>query len=216
MKEGNYMNRSEHNENKWIFPFVEYSPAEKREGLPLIVQLHGAGERGAGGEELSKVDIHGFSKYLSNAEKECVVVMPQCPTNTFWVARVESIIKFIEQVTDEYNIDKDRVYLTGLSMGGYGTWFTAMAKPKMFASIAPVCGGGMAWNAGVIKKIPVWAFHGAEDKVVSPTQSDEMVAKLESVGANVKYSRIEGVAHNVWVNAYTEELFDWLMSNSKK
>jgi predicted peptidase len=114
----------------------------------------------------------------------------------------------------EYNIDEDRIYLTGLSMGGYGTWYTAMACPDRFAAIVPVCGGGMAWNAGVLK-MPVWAFHGAEDKSVSPVQSDEMVAKLKSLGADVTYSRIDGVGHNVWENAYTEELIDWLLKIKK-
>ncbi|MBR2883711.1 MAG: prolyl oligopeptidase family serine peptidase [Clostridia bacterium] len=210
------MKRYEHNEEKWIFPFVEYSPLEKKDNLPLIIQLHGAGERGAGNDELFKVDVHGFSEYLKDAQKDCIVIMPQCPVNTFWAARVESIIRFVEQLTEEYSVDKDRVYLTGLSMGGYGTWFSAMASPKLFAAIAPVCGGGMAWNAAVLKKIPIWAFHGAEDAVVSPTQSDEMVAKLQALGANIRYSRIEGVGHNVWENAYTEELFEWLLSNKRK
>ena len=209
------MNRYEHNEERWEFPFIEYSPNEMKENLPLIVQLHGAGERASGNEELHLVDFHGFSKFLSKEERECVVVMPQCPANTFWAARVESILNFIEQVIEEYKIDRERVYLTGLSMGGFGTWYTAMAKPKMFAAIAPVCGGGMSWNAGVIKKIPVWAFHGAEDGVVPVFYSDDMVKKLESLGADIRYSRIEGVKHNVWENAYTEELFDWLLTHRK-
>ena len=209
------MNRIEHREKKWEFPFVEYSSDVKTGKLPMIVQLHGAGERGCGNEELSKVDIHGFSKYLKNAEHNCIVIMPQCPNDTFWAARVESIIRFIEHLIKEYNVDKDRVYLTGLSMGGYGTWFTSMAKPDLFAAIAPVCGGGMAWNAGVLK-MPIWAFHGADDAVVSPTQSDEMVSKLREMGADVKYTRIDGVGHNVWENAYNKELMDWLLSKKRK
>ena len=210
------MKRTEHRESKWKFPFVEYSPSETTgdERLPLVIQLHGAGERGEGGDDLCLVDVHGFSKIIKDKEIKCIFVMPQCPKESFWAARVESILEFIEQIKAEYNIDPDRVYLTGLSMGGYGTWYTAMARPDMFAAIAPVCGGGMAWNAGVLK-MPVWAFHGAEDKLVSTTQSDEMVAKLESLGADVRYSRVEGVGHNVWVNAYTEELIDWLLDKKK-
>jgi len=209
------MKRIVHREEKWIFPFVEYSCDLKDEKLPLIVLLHGAGERGFGGEDIEKVEANGFPKSVLEEERNCIVIMPQCPPDTFWAARVESIVNFIEQIIKEYNIDEDRVYLTGLSMGGYGTWFTAMDRPDMFAAIAPVCGGGMAWNAGVLK-MPIWAFHGAEDPVVSPVQSDEMVAKLRAVGADVTYSKVDGVGHNVWLNAYTKELMEWLLSKKRK
>lgn len=208
------MNRIEHREEKWMFPFVEYSGNKKIKKLPLIIQLHGAGERGCGKDDLEKVDVHGFSQYLKNAEHNCIVVMPQCPLNTFWAAKVESILKFIEQLINEYDVDENRIYLTGLSMGGYGTWFTSMARPDLFAAIAPVCGGGMAWNADVLK-MPIWVFHGVEDRVVNVAQSDEMVLKLKDENENLIYTRLDGVGHNVWENAYTKELFDWLLSKRR-
>lgn len=208
------MIRTEHNEPKWIFPFVEYSPEIKGDKLPLIIQLHGAGERGAGREELGLVDVHGFSKVVKDKEYPCIFIMPQCPKDSFWAARVESIARFIEQLKAEFEVDEDRVYLTGLSMGGYGTWYTAMAHSKLFAAIVPVCGGGMAWNAGALT-MPVWAFHGVDDTAVSVTQSDEMVEKLRSLGRDVKYSRFEGVGHNVWNYAYNEELIAWLLSKKR-
>jgi len=208
------MKRIEHRENMWKFPFVEYSCGEKFEKLPLVIQLHGAGERGYGKEDLEKVDVHGFSKYLKDAEHNCIVVMPQCPINTFWAARVESVIEFIEELIKEYNIDEDRVYLTGLSMGGYGTWYISMARPDLFAAIAPVCGGGMAWNADVLK-MQIWAFHGTEDSIVSIVQSDEMVAKLREHKADITYSRIDGVGHNVWEYTYKKELLEWLLSKKR-
>ena len=208
------MNRIEHREEKWEFPFVEYSPKEKKENLPLVIQLHGAGERGEGKEDLEKVDVHGFSKYVKDADYECILIMPQCPQNTFWAARVESIVSFIEKLIKEYKADEDRVYLTGLSMGGFGTWFTAMARPDIFAAIAPVCGGGMPWNAGVLK-MPVWAFHGVEDPTVSVNHSDEMVAKLKVLGADVTYTRLDGVGHDAWNNAYNEKLLLWLLSKKR-
>lgn len=208
------MERIEHREEQWIFPFVEYSPKEKNKKMPLIVQLHGAGERGYGKDDLDYVDIHGLSSYLKENEHNCMVVMPQCSPDSFWAGRVESLLKFIEQIIQEFDVDADRVYLTGLSMGGYGTWFTAMAKPEMFAAIAPICGGGMAWNAEVLT-MPVWAFHGGADNIVSPIQSDEMVAKLKEFNPDVKYSRYEGIGHNSWSLACNRELVEWLLSKKR-
>lgn len=208
------MNRIEHNESKWKFPFAEYVCSDADKKLPLIIQLHGAGERGEGGDELYLVDVHGFTEVVKDKDYECRIIMPQCPKDTFWAAKVESILTFIDQLKEEFNVDEDKIYLTGMSMGGFGTWFTAMAKPEIFAAIAPVCGGGMPWNAGVLT-MPIWAFHGALDDVVTPRHTDEMVEKLEAIGADVTYSRVEGVYHAVWDNAYTEELLNWLLSKKR-
>ncbi len=208
------MNRIEHNEKTFEFPFVEYSPQNKINKLPLILTLHGAGERGNGNEDLKRVDIHGFADTIRDEEIGCLFIMPQCPTNSFWAARVESILRFIEQLKEAYNIDENRIYLTGLSMGGYGTWFTSMASPDTFAAIAPVCGGGMDWNADVLK-MPIWTFHGSVDDVVNPKYTDMMVEALGRCGADIKYTKFEGVGHNAWDYAYNKELIDWLLSKSK-
>ena len=209
------MIRTEHkDQNKWGFSFVEYAPTEKKGKLPLIIQLHGAGERGDGDENLAKVDVHGFSKFIQDKEIDCRFVMPQCPTDQFWAGRVESIVKFVEMLIDEYDADRDRVYLTGLSMGGFGTWYTSMLRPDLFAAIAPVCGGGMPWNAAVLD-MPIWAFHGAEDTVVDTFYSDDMVKALEKHQKDVTYTRLDGVGHNAWVYAYGQELLDWLLSKKR-
>ena len=208
------MIRTEHREDKFPFAFVKYEPTKMQKNLPLIIQLHGAGERGDGKDDLALVDVHGFPKIMNDKDYPAIFVMPQCPKDSFWAARVESIIKFIELAIEEYGVDKKKVYLTGLSMGGFGTWYTSMARPDLFAAIAPVCGGGMPWNAGVLT-MPIWAFHGAEDKVVLPSNSDDMVAKLRELKYDVKYSRIDGVGHNVWEYAYNEELINWLLSHRK-
>lgn len=208
------MIRKEHREEKWVFPFVEYLPSKAEGKLPLIIQLHGAGERGDG-SDLALVDVHGFSKVVKDGEYECLFIMPQCPKDSFWVAKIESLARFIDQLKEEYKIDEDRVYLTGLSMGGYGTWYTAMAYPHIFAAIAPVCGGGMAWNAKMLT-MPVRVFHGVDDNAVSVTQSDEMVEAIRKKEGDVTYTRMENVGHNVWEHAYNEELYNWLMSKKRE
>ena len=204
------MKRYEHKDSKWKFSFVEYAPQNAEGKLPLIIQLHGAGERG---DDLSKMDVNGFS-HIMDKEFKCRIVMPQCPEETFWAARVESLVEFIGQLKGFFNVDEDRVYLTGLSMGGFGTWYTAMARPDLFAAIAPVCGGGMPWNAGVLT-MPVWAFHGVDDPTVSVNHSDEMVEQMKVHGGNVKYTRLEGVGHNAWDYAYNEELIEWFLSHTR-
>ncbi len=207
------MKKYEHKGAEWLFPFIEYAPDNTDEALPLIIQLHGAGERGDG-SVLCDVEWHGFSELLKTKNYPVRVVMPQCPVDTFWAARVESILKFIDQITDKYKTDKNRIYLTGLSMGGFGTWYTAMAAPDKFAAIAPVCGGGMDWNAHTLK-MPIWTFHGADDDLVSPAYTEMMVAALQKRGADVKYTRFDGVGHNAWDYTYGDELMNWLLSHSK-
>ncbi len=177
------MIRTIHTEKTWKFPFIKYENNFSNEKLPLIVLLHGAGERGDG-SNVEKVEYPFTKRYLEDTTHECMIVMPQCPENSFWAAKVESILEFIEQLKAAYNIDEDRIYLTGMSMGGFGTWFTAMAKPEIFAAIAPVCGGGMEWNAGVLK-MPVRTFHGSSDDAVPVVHTENMVAKMRELGLDV-------------------------------
>jgi len=200
---------------KAVFPYIAYIPENISSHPALFIQLHGAGERGNGGDDLEKVLIHGFPNVVNDGNlKDCVLVMPQCPTDTFWVARIESIRKFIDQMIATYSVDTTRIYLCGLSMGGYGTWYTAMAYPELFAAIAPCCGGGMAWNAQILK-MPIWAFHGLQDTIVSPTQTIEMVEQLKKTNPNLKYDLYEGVGHDSWSRGFSEETLSWLLAQKK-
>ena len=208
------MRVSEHRNPKFNFPFLMYAPENTQEKLPLIIFLHGAGERGCGKDDIFKVAINGLPKFAAENDIPALLAAPQCPTESFWAAKVESVITFIDQLKQNFDIDENRIYLTGISMGGYGTWFTAMARPDLFAAIAPICGGGMAWNAGVLN-MPVWAFHGADDPLVSVTQTDEMVNKLKEFDADVTYTRLDGVSHDVWNYVDYEKLTEWMLSKTK-
>ena len=197
------------------FPYIAYVSENLSEHPALIVQLHGAGERGSGESELDKVMVQGFTKVINDDNfNDCILVMPQCPSDTFWVAKIESLKKFIDGIVNRYSVDTGRIYLCGLSMGGYGTWYTAMAYPDLFAAIAPCCGGGMAWNAGVLN-MPVWAFHGKVDSVVSVNHTIEMIEKLKNTNENLKYSLYDGVDHNSWDRAFSQELLEWMLSQHK-
>lgn len=197
------------------FPYIAYIPDNISDHPALLIQLHGAGERSGGGDDLDLVLFHGFSKIVNdNNLKDCILIMPQCPGHSFWVAKIESLKAFIDDMVRTYSADTNRLYLCGLSMGGYGTWYTAMAYPTLFAAIAPCCGGGMAWNAGVLG-MPIWAFHGLEDTVVSAVHTIEMVEALKGTNPNLKYNLYEGVDHDSWNNAFTEETLTWLLSQKK-
>ena len=198
-----------------ILPYIAYIPENCGPKPALIVHLHGAGERGNGDNELEKVLVHGFPKIVNDQNlQDCVLVMPQCPTGSFWTAKLESLRSFIDELIGEYDIDTGRIYLCGLSMGGYGTWHAAMAYPELFAAIAPCCGGGMAWNTEVLT-MPIWTFHGLSDTVVSPNQTIEMIESLKARNANLKYDLYEGVGHNSWEKAFSEELLRWLLEQHK-
>ena len=211
------MIREEISMDNFEFPFVIYRPTEMKDTLPLVVQLHGAGEVGNGGDELYKVDINGLSHLMTDdIEYPALFVLPQCPKDSFWVAEIQKIHSFISKIIQKYNVDERRIYLTGLSMGGYGTWYTALRYPEMFAAIAPVCGGGMMWRADVLD-MPVWAFHGTEDTVVYPTETENMIKAIccDTHKKDVKMTMFDGVGHNSWEYAYAPELIEWLLSKSR-
>lgn len=198
-----------------IFPYIAYVPENITANPALIIQLHGAGERGNGADELDKVLVHGFANIVNDENlKDCILVMPQCPKDSFWVARIESIKEFIDTVIAEFCVDTDRVYLCGISMGGYGTWNTSMAFPDMFAAIAPCCGGGAAWGASVLQ-MPVWAFHGLADETVLPRNTTDIIDKLRQTNHNVRCTLYEGVGHNCWEKAFSDELLAWLLAQKK-
>ncbi len=182
------------------------------EEWPLMVFLHGAGERG---DDLDKVKVHGPPKLIEQGrEFPFVVVSPQVPLNDWW--RPGMVVELIQYIVGKYHIDKSRIYLTGLSMGGYGTWETAMRYPQLFAAIAPVCGGGDTTMVHSLLNVPVWNFHGAKDTVVPLEGSDALVNALRKAGGEVRYTVYPEATHDSWTDTYNnDKLYKWLLSKEK-
>jgi len=193
----------------------DYEKSDKP--FPLILFLHGAGESGS---PLAKVKQHGPPKLIASGKSfPFIVVSPQSPGGGWSPVILNALLDEIEA---SYRVDKSRVYLTGLSMGGGGTWTLAAANPERFAAIAPVCGAFRAPQGGKaaatrIKDIPVWAFHGAKDRTVPIAQSETMVKALKELGADVTFTVYPDADHDSWTETYDNpKLYEWFLSHTKK
>lgn len=192
--------------------------------VPLIVFLHGIGQRGESGFIPNKGAQAALLRHF--LEPLCaVVVIPQCVRTKYWhdPEMEEMVMAAMEQSVKEFAADPTRIYLVGVSMGGYGAWHLAAEYPGKFAAVVPICGGsprtkGDRWGqlAEKIGSTPVWAFHGTEDRVVPPNESRQMVEALRKVKGNrVRYTEVAGVGHNVWLNAAANpELLPWLLAQT--
>lgn len=181
----------------------------------LTVFLHGAGERG---DDFEKLYVHGPAKYVRQGKytPKTVLVCPQCPDGLVWNLLTFELKELIDWVVTEYGIDEKRITITGISMGGFGTWEMGMSFPGFFAALAPVCGGGISWRAKLIGKTPVYAIHGDADTVVPPRNSIEMCEKLQESGGEVDLVLLHGVGHNSWEFAYERcGVMDWLAEKSR-
>jgi predicted peptidase len=193
--------------------------SESKARWPLMLFLHGAGERGT---NLSVVAVHGPPKLVKQKRDfPFIIVSPQCAAGERWSN--ETLLGLLEDVTRKYRVDTNRIYLTGLSMGGYGTWALGLAHPNRFAAIAPICGGGetipilLANTAKKehLKRLPVWAFHGAKDPVVKLEESEKMVEALKRIGSqNVELTVYPEATHDSWTETYNNpKLYDWFLSH---
>ncbi len=217
---------TETRKGKFDVPFLLYVPENydpDGEPLPLLLFLHGAGERGKGGEELDRVAIHGPPK-LAKAGKDLpfIVVSPQAPEGEGWQAIIEAwqpdiLNALLDRLERELNVDKSRVYLTGLSMGGFGSWRFAAANPERFAAVVPICGGGEPDKmAESLAKVPIWAFHGAKDNVVQLEKSQEMVDAVKAAGGEIKFTVYPDAGHDSWTATYDNpEVTEWLLKHRR-
>jgi len=183
------------------------------EKFPLMLFLHGSGERG---HDLNLVKMHGPPKLIDQGKDfPFIVVSPQCPENVWW--STDDLSALLDEVVQNYNVDEKRIYVTGLSMGGYGTWALAEKYPERFAAIAPVCGGGNPLTICKIGKLPVWVFHGAKDPVVPVKEGQQMVDALKNCGNDAKLTIYPEVGHDAWTETYNnQELYDWFLKQTKQ
>jgi predicted peptidase len=209
-----------------------FSPGKK---WPVVFFLHGAGERGSDGEGQTAIGLP--ARLRVDADFPAVVVMPQCERGAWWGdPNMEAqAFRALDDAMKEFNGDPQRVYLTGLSMGGYGAWAFAYKYPQRFAAVVPVCGGVVgsrrfmtppAWHplarapedpyqetASHLTGIPIWAFHGDADPVVPVTESRKLTEAIKGAGGKARYTEYPGVGHNSWERAYAEkELYDWMLA----
>ena len=197
--------------------------------LPLVVFLHGAGERGADNEAQLKWGAWLFATDAMQENFPAYVIAPQCPADDSWAAYMSEdmepklydeptralglALKLVDHMVENHNVDESRIYVTGMSMGGMGTWEMVMRRPERFAAAAPVCGAGDP-SAAVMEKLaekPIWIWHGGEDQVVKPEFSREMYEALREAGGKPGYTEYPGVNHFSWIPAYRDQqLFEWM------
>jgi len=209
-------------------------PAEIDAGkkYPLVVFLHGGGERG---DDNTAQLVHGIREFAAASHRQkypCFLIAPQSPRDKTWadnkwttkehalpekpVEPMRLTLELIDSLVKEFPIDADRIYITGLSMGGYGTWDALVRRPNFFAAAVPVCGGADVKMAVAIKHVPVWVFHGDKDAAVPVSRSREIVEALKKAGGKPKYTEYLGVGHKSWEAAYADPaLHEWLFAQKR-
>jgi predicted peptidase len=196
----------------------ETHPAKR---WPLILFLHGSGERGT---DLAKVRAHGPPKIVQEQpDFPFIVISPQCPNRQLWSN--ELLLPLLDHALEQYRVDRSRVYLTGLSMGGYGAWNLGLAHPTRFAAVAPICGGGdilpvllaRAPELKALKTLPIWAFHGEKDPVVPLRESERMIAVLKGIGNSARLTLYPDAGHDSWTETYNNPaLYRWFLSHRRR
>lgn len=200
--------------HKVTMKYLLYLPKDydQKESWPLLLFLHGAGERG---DDLNAVKKHGPPKLIEGGKDfPFIVASPQCPRGKWWEPL--ELTALLDELAQKYKVDKDRIYVTGLSMGGFGTWALAGYTPDRFAALVPICGGGEPLRTRALTHVAVWVFHGAKDPIVPLERSEKMVEALKKNGGNVKLTVYPNAGHDSWTEAYADpKLYEWLLQQKR-
>lgn len=201
---------------KTAYPYLLYLPkdyATRPTAYPLVIYLHGGSQRG---RDLDKLKTYGLPQLVDQGRDfPFIIASPQCPDGKFW-STDNWLDSLYADLTTRYRIDTKRVYLTGISMGGYGTWQTAIDHPDRFAAIVPLCGGcdDLA-RICRISKVPVWTLHGTADDVVPISETERVVKQLTQCTGNVTFTRLENKGHSIQYLYEDNSLYDWLLKQHK-
>lgn len=218
-----------------VLPYRLHVPEKAEPGrrYPLVIHMHGAGSRGTNNLDQIRTGGANFIGWASARGEEFVFLAPQCPkgkqwVDTLWGSRehrmsetptpwMRMALDLIDDVVRRYPVDRDRIYVMGISMGGYATWELLQRRPSMFAAALPCCGGGDVTLAPALTDISIWAFHGGADKVVPTFRSQSMVAAIRAAGGRkVHYREYPGVGHNAWTPTFTDpSVFEWLWARRR-
>lgn len=215
--------------NGETLPYRLHVPANQQEGrkYPLVIHMHGAGSRGADNANQMNAGGSDFLSWMTRHGEECVFLAPQCPSGKRWVdvdwgtrehrmhetptSYLRMAMEIIADAMTRYPVDRDRVYVQGISMGGYATWELLQRHPDWFAAALPCCGGGDITLAMRMKDVAIWTFHGEIDQVVPVYRDRSMVEALKRVGGNVRYREYPKTTHDAWTPTFTDDaVFDWL------
>ncbi len=202
------------------FPYRIYLPKDydgKGSKLPIVFFLHGVGERG---DDLDLIEKHGIPKLIKNGKSfPFITVAPQCPPSQWWSEpkMIKSLISLVEEIFQKYDIDKSKVYITGLSMGGFGTIALANERPDFFAAALAVCGGADFNDFENLRDMPLWLLHGSDDDTHPASYSEKIYDHLKDENSEIKLTIYDGVDHNSWDITYDNpDIYDWLLSKQKK
>lgn len=228
--EQGFVEKSHTNASGEAMPYLLFVPegSDKSKSYPLVLWLHGGGSRG---KDLKLLLAHGNEHgigFLARADNQVrypsFILAPQCPRNRFWgdsesdhpTTEMKLVLEILEKVRGEYRVDSGRIYVMGMSLGGYGTWDIITRSPTTFAAAVPICGGGEVSKASLLAKTPIWAFHGDEDQMVSVSESRRMIEAIKKAGGQPRYTEYRGVGHDSWVQAFKEpDFLSWIFAQTR-